>query len=101
MYSENCISSSNNNSNNQNRLLKQSHKLFGCFRNVKCTLDNLLGHKVLVQRLLLRAEDEHPALGLKVCGRRRQRGQAGSDAGVTRLLREEEHHVRDCANNPF
>ena len=47
-------------------LLKQCNQLLGAFGNIKCTLYDLLGHKVLVEWLSLGPDNENSALGLKV-----------------------------------
>ena len=67
-------------------LLKERDQLFGSLSNIKCTLDNLLRHEVLVEGLLLGPEDQDPALRLEMGSRAGQSGEAGRHGRVTRLL---------------
>jgi len=76
--------------------LKQGDQLLCSFCNVKGALDHLLCHKVLIERLLLRPQNEHPTLSLKVGCRRSQRGETCRHCRVPRLLREEQDHICDC-----
>ena len=53
--------------------MEQSHKLLGGLGDVEGALDDLLGDEVLVERLPLAPDNQHPTLGLKMVCRRRQR----------------------------
>ena len=53
--------------------------MLGGFSDVEGALYDLLGDKVLVERLPLAPEDQQPTLRLEVSGRGRQSGEVGGD----------------------
>ena len=77
-------------------LLKQSHKLLRGLGNVEGALDDLLSDEVLVKRLPLTPDYQHPTLGLKMICRRRQRRQVCRDSGVARFLKSIKYKFDTC-----
>ena len=66
--------------------LEQSHQLLGCLGNVKSTLNYLLGHEVLIQRLPLTPNNQDPTFGLEMVCSSCKLGQVGGDGGVSGFL---------------